>query len=678
MDAVSFRRRAVAALACLAVSFPLLVPAQGTGVVPSPSSGDEDDESELIVLSPFCVTAGNFGATPGGAQDINYFRSGAGRGEIPHPTTFTAEGLFSEYDLPLEMRDPGDALLCVQTAAVAARFEVLPEVRWLAQLGFSSGLRPETWTRAPLNLVAVVDKSGSMDGPPLALVRASLRSALDHLTDGDQLSIVLYGDSSHVFLQPTVVGPETRSVIAERIGAIHSAGSTWMEAGLKLGYEVALNSARTFEGTTRVMLFTDERPNVGNTTAAGFMAMAETGSRDGIGLTTIGVGVQFGAELATKISSVRGGNLFFFPDGAEMTRTFEEDFDTLVTELAHDFSVRIEPVAGVRIAGAFGVPGEMLRWDGRALVLDVATLFLSKRKGAIYFALAPEETGTGLSEPAPAAGDRLAAVSLSFLDHVSNARVSATEECRVVDTSRAQAGLRRGALLVDEFLCLKKAAMLHLVQNDQEGAFRLVHGLLGRLAAANDPELGGELKLAGDMHGTLALLSGHAGDVSSAKVGGGKSPLVGVWRQRSRRWFAPRDRYAIFWPNGVVELIAVDRHTKAPRQAESFTVGAEIPAEPRGVLELSAGDAERLGDVRFALDGASLRLRVEHFDGKPATWTLERCAYADLPLPAPESDEDEIVELSDCSIDFSGLPDQPTDAPGAANENPTAPTMAMH
>ncbi len=156
--------------------------------------------------------------------------------------------MFSEHDLPLTVTKPDGSLFFIQTAATAARFDVLPEVRYLGQLGFSSGLDAATWRRAPLNLVAVVDKSGSMSGEPLALVRASLLGALEHLREGDQIGIVLYGDTSHVHLEPTAVKSSTRGMIVRRIREIESAGSTAMEAGLKLGYSVARETAKSFEG----------------------------------------------------------------------------------------------------------------------------------------------------------------------------------------------------------------------------------------------------------------------------------------------------------------------------------------------------------------------------------------------------------------------------------------------
>ena len=46
--------------------------------------------------------AGDFGATPGGAQDIALAREKIARGQVPEPEDFVAEGLYSEHDLPLQ------------------------------------------------------------------------------------------------------------------------------------------------------------------------------------------------------------------------------------------------------------------------------------------------------------------------------------------------------------------------------------------------------------------------------------------------------------------------------------------------------------------------------------------------------------------------------------------------
>lgn len=490
------------------------------------SRGREDDEDAVpktfkapIRMRMAAPAAEMMGVTPGGAQDIGYARDRIRDGEVPHPNTFTPEGLFSEHDLPLDTGRPCKQTICVTAAAAPADLIAQPEVRTMAQIGFASNLDPKTWRRAPLNLIAVVDKSGSMSGAPLAMVRSSLHTVVDQLGERDQLAIVLYGDTTHVHLPPTRLGQ--RKAIHRAIDAISSAGSTYMEAGLKLGYQVAAETAPKFRGTTRLMLFTDERPNVGRTDAGSFMALARNGSRRGIGLTTIGVGTHFGAELATKISSVRGGNLFFFPDLDAMQNRFRRDLDTMVTELAYDLKLTVRPANGHALVGLYGVPGDAVkRTPGGGLEMTVETVFLSRERGGIFVALAP--AGGGALPPGPGP---VAEVSLTY-EGVDGRRYADRLDVELWAGPSLPLGLARGRLLVDEVTTLKKAAALHLHENDQEGAWRLVRALRQRFEQAAIPGLEGENALIAKLDETLTRLSGHQGEPGASVAR--RDPVTGL------------------------------------------------------------------------------------------------------------------------------------------------------
>ncbi len=453
---------------------------------------------------------GDFGATPGGAKDISFFRDRVAAGEIPHPNVFTPEGLFSEHDLPLVAAKPCKQLFCVNGEAMEASLMVQPEVRYLAQLGFSSGLKQGEWKREPLNLIAVIDKSGSMSGQPLDLVKESLIQVISQLEADDQIGIVLYGDRVHGYLEPTKIAD--KKALTKTIQGIESAGSTNMEAGLLAGFEMARNSKKSFKGMTRVMLFTDERPNTGRTDADSFMGMAEAASKDGIGMTTIGVGVQFGAELASKISSVRGGNLFFFPDVAKMKQVFTDDFDTMMTELAYELELVVTPEKGMKIAGVYGIPGSVLEWtDDGSIKLHVQTIFLSRKKGAIYVAFAPDGKDN-LPEAKIAIGKWVGAVAVSYLQRGADKRATASVNLARVDKDKASTGLVRGLMLVEQATVLKAAAAAHHEKNDQERAYQLVHALASTFRQTDDADLAVERTMVADLERTLAKLSGHAGE----------------------------------------------------------------------------------------------------------------------------------------------------------------------
>ncbi len=462
-------------------------------------------------------------ATPGGAQDIKFFRDRVEGGEIPHPSVFTPEGLFSEHDLPLTSERTCERLICTNTKAMAANLLVQDEVRYLAQLGFDSGLTEATFTPPPLNLVAVIDQSGSMSGTPLETVKESLREVAKQLGPSDQLSIILYGSGTFVHMPPTRGG---LSSIDTAIDAIQSQGSTNMEAGMKLGFETARTTRRSFDGTTRVMLFTDERPNTGRTDAEGFMSIAEQGSADGIGMTTVGVGVQFGAELATKISSVRGGNLFFFPNVPSMRESFADKFDTMFVELAYDMELEVYPASGLKIAGVYGIPGDMLEWtqDG-GIRLEIATLFLSRDAGAIYVSFSNGDSA--LPSKKFSRGAAVGSVQLSY-DPRDGGRVAATQEFGL-QSGIVDDGLRRGHLLVDEATALKKATALHHENNDQEGAYQIAHALASQFRDLDDPDMSKEVKLVLGIEKTLAHLSGRQGE--DADLQASIDPITGLPRR---------------------------------------------------------------------------------------------------------------------------------------------------
>ncbi|MCH6257843.1 VWA domain-containing protein [Puniceicoccaceae bacterium K14] len=498
------------------------------GLYSSPFSLSQvnDEEDEVFELSPFRLNSG-FGATPGGAQDLNYVRSQVEIGSIPHPNTITAEGLFSEHDLPLQSSPNCETPICIFGEAMPAKLLQRPNTVAIGQIGFASGFDPNTWKPAPLNLIAIVDKSGSMSGQPLQLVKDSLLQVINQMNENDQLSVVLYGDRSYVHLPPTIVSKTNEAMIKEQIRAIFSSGSTNMENGLKIGYELAQKSAPSFEGNTRLMLFTDERPNVGNTSPEGFMEQMEAGSQKGFGLTTIGVGVQFGAELASTISSVRGGNLFYFPDYQTMKEKFENEFSTMVTELAYDMELVIHPSSGYNISGVYGVPSEYFSWgDDRSIHLKVETLFLSLRQGALYFAL--ESSNNDDLPPRPLKKDsRVAQVSLSYQTPFDNIHTTQDFDFNLSKRNQSSIGMLRGENLINEYISLKDATKEHYENNDQESAYKIVKQLSTHLSNAKDPSLATEIEFVKTLEKQLALLSGQQGEPLGSNEA--SIPIFGSW-----------------------------------------------------------------------------------------------------------------------------------------------------
>jgi Ca-activated chloride channel family protein len=357
--------------------------AEGSSAPPYNDEGMADE-------NPWSVPGGggNLGVTPGGAQDIGYVREVVEMGYVPLPTHLAVEGLFSEHHLPIEEEEPCQQLLCVRSAVAAAPVFPSDDMSYFVQVGFSSGLTAETFERPPLNLAVVIDKSGSMrdsgteNEPKIGAVISALQLMVDRLGEDDRLAIIAFNNDAWLMMESSPV--TDREEVKRIIGTLTAAGGTCIECGLQLGFEVvAVNQPE--ERSDRVLLLTDALPNVGRTGEGAFLTMARDYADLGIGLSTFGVGYNFGQELVLELSRIRGGNYFFLEDAARIEEIFTVDFDYLVTPLAYDLHMELQPSAGFVTKDVYGIES----WDAEQMIqLDVSTLFLSRNHGAVLLELA--------------------------------------------------------------------------------------------------------------------------------------------------------------------------------------------------------------------------------------------------------------------------------------------------
>lgn len=336
--------------------------------------------------------AGDFGATQGGAQDMGLARQLIDNGRVPPEEAFVVEGMFSEHELGLT-GDACERTLCLREAmGIAPALDGSPR-GWL-QVGLSSTIDMDTFVRDDLLVIACIDVSGSMgweytteqnEFPTPGQVTRNLLSAIAaKLNADDQIAVVTYGSTVNTVL-PVTTGDKQQTIQAV-IDSLSTGGVTDMEGGLIRAYDIAREAAADGK-QVRVMLFTDIQPNVGATTATEFEQIVEGGAADGIGLTVFGVGVGMGQELFTAMSHLRGGNAFSLFDNEDVGELMDDDWPWLVSPIAYNLSLDLTPSDGFTGSDAYGFPaGE----EGEGPSLEAATVFLSRRKGALLVSFAPQ------------------------------------------------------------------------------------------------------------------------------------------------------------------------------------------------------------------------------------------------------------------------------------------------
>ena len=142
--------------------------------------------------------------------------------------------------------------------------------------------------RQPMNLVFLIDVSGSMYSPDkLPLVQKAFSILTEELSPSDRISIVTYASGDRVVLEGA--SGDDKLKITDAINALEAGGSTHGSAGLSKAYEIA---ERYFiqGGNNRIILATDGDLNVGISSEAELKKLVEQKRESGVFLSVLGFG----------------------------------------------------------------------------------------------------------------------------------------------------------------------------------------------------------------------------------------------------------------------------------------------------------------------------------------------------------------------------------------------------
>ena len=193
----------------------------------------------------------------------------------------------------------------------------------------------------PGNLVFLIDDSGSMDMPNrLPLLKAAFRMLVNNLRRIDTVTIVTYGGTAGVMLQPTS-GAEKQKII-EAIEGLTPAGSTPGSSGLKMAYEIA-QSNFIKEGNNRVILATDGDFNVGQTNEKDLEELITRYRNTGIFLTCLGVGMGNYKDSKLQVLAKFGnGNFSYIDNEREAEKVLVTEFTQTVVSIAGDVFLNLD------------------------------------------------------------------------------------------------------------------------------------------------------------------------------------------------------------------------------------------------------------------------------------------------------------------------------------------------
>lgn len=198
----------------------------------------------------------------------------------------------------------------------------------------------------PAHVCLALDRSISMQGARMDMVKSSALSLLQQLRSQDMLSVVAFSDRAEVVIPPTRASALSKS--DHRISLLQTSGGTEILQGLSLAVEQLRRSNDQY--VRHLVLFTD-----GHTYGddEGCLNLAKAVAEEGISISVVGFGDEWNDALMDKIASLSGGTTMFATSTRDLDNFLIERVMELESTYARGLRFEFESSPDVRLQYAF-------------------------------------------------------------------------------------------------------------------------------------------------------------------------------------------------------------------------------------------------------------------------------------------------------------------------------------
>jgi Ca-activated chloride channel family protein len=218
----------------------------------------------------------------------------------------------------------------------------------------------------PLNVSIVIDRSTSMSGEKMDMVKATAIQILRSLRQQDILSVIAFSDRAEVII-PAAYHQDDRARLEARIQMIQPSGGTEIFQGLEAGAKEVM---RSLDGKrlNHIILLTDGQ-TYGDEQQCIELA-SKLGER-GVGISAMGIGLEWNDVFLDVLATRTGGSSAFIAEPQDIKKLLLEKFNALAQVYAEETTLHLAPVEGAQLSYAF-----RLQPDPGIIMTDEATLRL--------------------------------------------------------------------------------------------------------------------------------------------------------------------------------------------------------------------------------------------------------------------------------------------------------------
>lgn len=194
----------------------------------------------------------------------------------------------------------------------------------------------------PANFALVLDRSGSMDGEKMDNLKEAVGYLLDHLSDNDFVSITIFDDQVETLVPNQTA--KNRDEIKAALAKVIARGGTQISDGLKAGM-AEVKKTYSKDRLNRILLLTD-----GQTwdDEAACLLLADEAAKQGIAITSIGIGDAWNEKLLLEIAEKSQGNSHWIQNPISILDAFQQEVEGMQSVAAVNLKVTARLSQGVK------------------------------------------------------------------------------------------------------------------------------------------------------------------------------------------------------------------------------------------------------------------------------------------------------------------------------------------
>lgn len=227
----------------------------------------------------------------------------------------------------------------------------------VVKVSLDAVLVPSGKKRPPINLAVVLDRSSSMNGRKIEDAKEAAIAALRRLDAEDLFSLVVYDSGVETILPAQPVADV--EAMERRIRAIQPSGMTNLFGGVNQGASEIRKHLADKRYTPRIILLSDGQANVGPSSPAELGRLGAALVKEGISVTTVGLGSGYNEDLMAQLSQQSDGNTYFAEGSADLPRIFAAELGDVLSVVARKVTIEIECPAGIRPVRIIGRDGKL-------------------------------------------------------------------------------------------------------------------------------------------------------------------------------------------------------------------------------------------------------------------------------------------------------------------------------